>query len=59
VNVLINLLYLNNITISKRDIEHILAYFGGVEVGTKKAVVKTREVEPATCCGTKEAMSIK
>jgi hypothetical protein len=43
-----------HITISKTDIEGILAYFGDVEVGTKKSVIRTRDVEPATCCGMKE-----
>jgi hypothetical protein len=43
-----------HITICKTDIEEILTYFGTCEVGTKKQIIKTRDVEPATCCGMKE-----
>jgi hypothetical protein len=43
-----------HITICKTDIEEILTYFGTCEVGTKKQIIKIRDVEPATCCGMKE-----
>jgi hypothetical protein len=40
-----------HIIICKKDVEEILSYFGTVEIGTKKQTIKTREVEPASCCG--------
>jgi hypothetical protein len=42
-----------HITVTKTDMEAIMSYFGEVEIITKNEVAKTREVEPASCCGMK------